>query len=245
MLLHAVEGWGKTSTGAFAPDPLLLMAKGETGYLTLYGAGLVPSVPCLSVEKWDQLLTALDQVAAERPCQTLVLDALAGFERLCHEWVCARDFGGDWGERGFASFQKGYWRAVQDWCGMLARLDAVHRVGITVLFLAHTQVKRFSNPLGADYDRYCPNVHEKTWGPTAQWADAVCFGNFVTVTEKDGLKTKGVGGTTRACYCERRDAYDAKNRYGMPAALEIPNDPAQAWAAVVDAMKRRSPGQPA
>jgi hypothetical protein len=33
-------------------------------------------------------------------------------------------------------------------------------------------------------------------------------------------------------FTERTDAYDAKNRYGMPTKIELPDDPAQSWSAV-------------
>ncbi len=33
-------------------------------------------------------------------------------------------------------------------------------------------------------------------------------------------------------YTERRDAFDAKNRYGMPEELAIPADPTAAWTIV-------------
>jgi hypothetical protein len=99
--------------------------------------------------------------------------------------------------------------------------------------LGHVQVRPFKNPLGADYDRYVCDVHHKTWGVTHKWADAVLFGTFRTVLdEKKGTKPKGIGGADRVLFCERRDAYDAKNRYGMPEELDIPNEPAEVWGTI-------------
>jgi len=67
IVLNGVEGWGKTSTSAFAPNPAILMAAGETGYETLLGAGLVPQVDAARVESWQQLLDTLDALAENCP----------------------------------------------------------------------------------------------------------------------------------------------------------------------------------
>jgi hypothetical protein len=153
---------------------------------------------------------------------------------MCHEIVCRRDFGGEWGEKGFAAYHKGYDLAVGEWLKLLARLERLNEQhGVTIVLLGHAKVQAFRNPLGPDYDRYVSDVHAKTWGPSARWADAVLFGNFYTVVdrEKQG-KGKGVGGTDRVIYTERRDAWDAKNRYGMPEEIWLDKDRTRSWAQV-------------
>jgi len=240
IIINAVEGFGKTSAGANAPDPVILMAAGETGYLTLLGSGLVPQVPVAKIEGWAQLLATVDALAEspDTPCQTLVLDALSGFERMCHENVCKRDFKGEWGEKGFGAYQKGYDLSVTDWLELLAKLDALReRRGATILLLSHCKVKTFKNPEAADYDRWVSDIHDKTWSATAKWSDAILFGNFYVAVEGGATgerpkKGKGVGGTSRVLYCERRSAFDAKNRYGMPESIDVPADASQNWAVI-------------
>lgn len=237
IVLNGVEGFGKTTFAAHAPAPAILMARGETGYKTLLDAGRAPDVDATTIQDWDGLLALLDSLAAGEsiPYQTLALDAGGGFERLMHERVCARDFGGDWGERGFASFQKGYDLAVTDWLGMLQRLDKIHARGVCIVILSHCKVRGFKNPMGSDYERYASDLHEKTWAATHKWADAVLFGTFLTIVDKVNAKSdkgKGIGGAIRMVYTERRDAYDAKNRYGMPPEIELPADPAAMWSTI-------------
>lgn len=235
VVINGVEGWGKTSIAANAPGAALIMARGETGYQTLHNAGRVPTIPCLLADSWDGLLAVLDGLVADPgDTKTLVLDALGGFERLCHEHVCARDFAGNWGEKGFGAFAKGYDLAVTDWLGLLNRLDRINEQGVAVWLLSHVGVRPFKNPLGPDFDRYEAACHAKTWGVTHKWADAVLFANFrtVTATEKGEQRKKGIGGTDRVIFTERRDAWDAKNRFGMPEELDITGDPAEAFAAV-------------
>ena len=149
--------------GANSPDPMILMSRGETGYDTLLSAGLVPQVPAEEVTTWQDLLGWVSDLTQDpQGRKTLVLDTLGGFERLCHEHVCSRDFGGDWGERGFSSYQRGYDVSVTDWLDLLNRLDRLREQGITILWLAHAQIRTFKNPLGLDYDRYVYHSHHKT-----------------------------------------------------------------------------------
>ncbi len=234
ILFNAIEGWGKTSLAAYAPGAVIIQARGETGYQTLVDAGRVPLVPTALVDSWDALLGLLDAMIADPGTAKLIaLDALGGFERLCHEHVCARDFRGDWGERGFGSFQKGYDLAVTDWLGLLNRLDRLNEKGIAIVILSHVQVKQFKNPAGSDYDRYESACHAKTAAVTYKWSDACLFGQFLTITEKQGQRTKGIGGTDRVVYTERRDSWDAKNRYGMPEVVDIAADPTKAFATII------------
>ncbi len=238
IVLNAVEGWGKTSLGANAPDPVILMAKGETGYATLRHAGRVPDCDAVELETWADAIGTIDSLKAGQH-KTIVLDALGGFERLCHEHVCNTQFNGDFGEKGFGSFQKGYELSLVEWLRLLHALDQVRQVRpVNVVILSHSKIRSFKNPMGPDFDRYIADCHEKTWGVTHKWSDAVLFGTFVTVTQEDRKtkKIKGIGGTERVAFTERTDAYDAKNRFGMPQQLDIPDDPAGAWPIVYGAI---------
>ena len=242
VVLNCVEGWGKTSTGAFAPNPVILCSVGENGYQTLLGAGLVPDVDAAVIDTWNGLLGVLDQLGRECPYETVVLDALGGFEAMCHQVVGSRDFDGDMGAKGFMNYHKGYEIAVRDWTVMLAKLDRLHGQGVAILLLSHVAAKNTKNPMGPDYDSFIGSLSKQLWGSTKKWADAVLFGKFLTIV--DGLdakkkRGKGIGGTDRVLYCEHRDAYDAKNRYNMPAELAIPEDPSVVWTTIINAMQRK------
>lgn len=231
IILNAVEGFGKTTFGAYAPKPAVLMARGETGFVTLRKANRVPDGDAVELTSWNATLRMVESLAGT-DYQSVVIDALGGFERLCHEHVCARDFNNEWGEKGFQAYMRGYDVAVSDWLQLLVRLERLHGEGKNIIFLSHVKAKTFKNPLGPDFDRYTADCHEKTWSPTHKWADVVLFGTFATVTQERKGRTKGIGGTERVIFTERTDGYDAKNRYGMPGRLDIPDDPAQTWATV-------------
>lgn len=234
IVFNAVEGWGKTTLAAYAPNALMLMARGEDGYSTLLGAKRVPAIPAASVETWDELLATLDSLIADpQGAKLLALDALGGFERMCHEHCCRVDFKDEWGETGFMSFHKGYAQSVTYWLGLLQRLDRLRELhGISILALSHSTVQKFKNPDGSDFDRYECDLHARTLAPTKRWADAILFGDFLTVLDKGRTgkgPAKGIGGTQRVVYTEHSDARDCKNRYGMPSVFPVPNDPKQSW----------------
>lgn len=234
IVLNAVEGWGKTSCGAYAPKPAILCARDETGYETLLGAGLVPNVPAVTLDTWDGYMALLDSMVAQDtiPYKTLVIDAMIGFERLNHEMVCKRDFGNEWGAKGFASYAKGYDMSVNSWLAMLDKLDRIRAKGVAILMLGHSLVKNHKNPMGEDFDRYISDLHHKAWGCTKKWSDAALFGMFETIVDdKDGVN-KGIGGANRVLYTEYRDAYDAKNRYRMDNPICIPDDPSKIWPTI-------------
>lgn len=230
IVLYATEGWGKTTFGAYALKPAFLMAKGENGYETLLGMGTVPECPAATIDSWSTLLATLDSFieAGSLPdgCKTLVLDALNGYEKLCHEHVCNVEFGGDWGDKGFMSFHKGYGIAVTHWLQFLNRLDKINQLGVMIICLDHAQVKTHQNPMGPDFDQYLAACHPKTMAATAKWCDAILFGKYNTIvdTERGKKKGKGVGGNERVIYTSQCDAFQAKNRYNMPECIEIPDD---------------------
>lgn len=239
LIVAAVEGWGKTSMAAYMPDPAILMAREETGYLTLLAHRRVPSVPYARVDDWESLLETVQDWAhgdAKPPFTTLVLDALGGIERLCHEYVCRTQFNNDWGEKGFLSFNKGYEVSVNELLKLVAALERLTDRGCNVVLLSHIDIKPFKNPIGEDFDRFVPDLHQKSIKPFLRKVDAVLFGQFVTVIDKDGkgkgARKRGIGGTDRVLHCSHRDAWDAKNRLGLPDTIDIPNDPSQIWATI-------------
>lgn len=236
IILNAVEGFGKTTAGAYAPDPVILMASQETGYTTLYGAGRVPRCPTVTCDTWHEVLDFLQSLCGDpQNRQTLVLDALGGFERLCHEQVQYEFFDDNFDK--FMAFHKGYERSVGEWMKLLSMLDRLQRLhGFIVLVLSHTQIRPFKNPDDEDYDRYVADCYKQTWSVTHKWADAVLFGNFFTTVEKKNNKAKGVGGTQRVIYTERRAAFDAKNRYGMQPSFNMPDDPKETWSTIWNAI---------
>jgi hypothetical protein len=233
-ILHGVEKCGKTSFAAYFPNPVFIETRGETGLETLIDAGRLPETPHFpECKTWEDIASAIDVLTnEEHDRKTLVIDTLNGAERLCHEEVCRRDYSNDWGERGFTGYMRGYDVALADWRTMLSSLDRLREVRkMAIICLCHTKVKTFKNPEGADYDRYQPDMHEKTWGLSHKWADAVLFLNFETFVNEENAKKKGKATSSQArmLYTERHAAYDAGNRLGLPAELDMGNSGEEAF----------------
>jgi hypothetical protein len=245
--MHSGVGFGKTSIAAFSRAPIFVMTRGETGLTTLIDAGQLPPTPHLpEAETWADLLAAVRLLRTEKhDYKTLVLDTANGAERLMHEWVCERDFDGEWGERGFGSYMRGYEVALADWRMFLNSLDELRKEkGMTIFFLLHTRIKTFKNPSGADYDRYAPEMHEKTWGLTKGWLDCILFGNF-EVTVKQGTKVADASKKGKAAELSHRILYtnsdnptfDAKNRMGLPDEIEMGDSARVGWSNLATAIK--------
>jgi hypothetical protein len=232
---------------AQTPKPIFIQTRGETGLETLIDAGRLPQTPHFpEVQTWQELLGCVETLTEEdHDFRTLALDTINGAERLCHERVCERDFGGEWGDKGFAAYAKGSDVSLSEWRELLGALDKLRaKRKMTIVCLAHTKVAPFRNPEGADYDRYQADMNQKTWALTAKWADCVLFGNFdvtvgaVKTNQKTGeQKGKGTGGNARLMFTERHAAYDAKNRIGLVPEIEMGDSAAQAWSNFIAAVK--------
>lgn len=236
VLFNAVEGWGKTTLAAHAPDPLILMSDSETGYDTLLGHGLVPQVRAAVVDTFTDQLGWVRSLAEDtQGVRTLVLDAVGGFEHLCRKHVCERDFKGDWGEGGFAAYGRGYALVEREWQVFIQALERLRDTqGVQILMLGHVRIEQFKNPTGTDYSRYASDLHQKVWSATSKFCDAVLFGQFyqsVNVGRAEQNKSaaekrgKVAGEAQRVVVTERRDGFDAKNRFGMPGEVWITAGP--------------------
>jgi hypothetical protein len=100
---------------------------------------------------------------------------------------------------------------------------------MNVICIAHAAIRTFTDPeQNAAYDRYqlkLAGQGAKT-DASALWreaVDCVLFANFevTTSTTKGERKAKAFGDGSRKIYTERRPAFDAKNRFGLPFELPL------------------------
>lgn len=247
IVLYAVEGFGKTTIGAYAESPIIVKGPRENGYDVLLKYDRVPNVPSRDVTTWPELRAVTQRLAkGDHDRRWMVIDSASVMEAMCRQWVCETFFKNEWGEHGFASYGKGEDRAAVEWMTWLADLEHVTDRGVNVMLLCHTAVKTVKNPEGADYDAYQPDLRDKVKAATNRWANAILFGRYVTAVDMDSRsankniaeqKGKGVGGTVRIIRCENRDSATAKNQMGFPETIDIPNDPSAAFAAIAQYLK--------
>lgn len=206
VTVYGPSGIGKTTLGSHMPSPVLIDTENGSNHL---------DVARIVVTDWESITTAVAQLANEdHDFRTVVFDTADWLEKRLAEHLCRKfnkdsieDFG----------FGKGYVLLAEEFARFLSSLDALLAVGLHVVFLAHSTVRKFDAPDQAgSYDRYELKLTKQCAPLLKEWSDALLFANFVTkVAEKDSGKLRGVGGKERAIFTTHCAAYDAKNRHGL------------------------------
>lgn len=214
ILIMGVEGVGKTTAGANLPNPIFLCS--EDG---LVGADFAET-PNYTANGWKETLEFVDWLTTQN-YQSLVIDTLDWLEPVAIAHMCERD-----NQTSIMSYGhgNGYNVLMEEFRLLLTKLTRLNREkGMGVLFLAHAQIKTFSNPTGDDYDRYEMKVSKKVAGLVKEWCNDVLFANFEVITDKksSGSKAKGFGGQKRIVHSQRSAAWDAKTRSGLPDVMPL------------------------
>lgn len=212
VVLYGGEGIGKTTLASQFPDPLILDTEDGTNQL---------DVARVEVREWQTMRTAIASLKVDRQgFSTLVIDSIDWAERLLVEWVC-KENGKDSVEA--FGFGKGWVMVAEQMGKFLDSLDGLVAGGMNVVMVGHSTVKRVSPPeMTEGYDRHELKLSKQVSPLIKEWADAVIFLNYRTrvVSGTDG-RAKAVGGKERFMFAERCAAFDAKNRYGLPAEMPM------------------------
>jgi hypothetical protein len=94
---------------------------------------------------------------------------------------------------------------------------------MNVILIAHSIIKNFKNPQGDDFQRYTLKLHDNRRRAHPRMVKGVYFANYeeFAVEEKGAQLAKGVSTGARLLYTQRRAAFDAKDRYGVPFSFPI------------------------
>lgn len=228
LVVYGPPGIGKTSFAAAFPKPLFIIDPQEDGIYDLVQRGQCEApVDIVMASDWEKTLALVNEASSTDGIETIVLDSATGFEKLCFLYHCREYFDDDWTSKGFYSYQQGPKNAAKkDWPILLDELNLCRMSDHpkTVILLAHSQIKTFSNPEGADYDRYSPYMDKETWAQTHRWAGMVLFYNYYIDLDKKASATKSKakpkGEHLRYLYTEWAPTYDAKNRHGLQSVIE-------------------------
>lgn len=217
LVVYGPHGVGKTTFAANAPAPILLPFEDGVGTLD------IPRFPLL--KSWGELMEAFGSLCNEpHEFKTIVVDTLDWLEPLIWAETCARN---KWRDIEVPGFGKGYIEAAATWREFFNGLVYIRQQrGMSVILLAHTEVKTFNDPTSDPYDRYQIKLQKRAAELTQEWADAVLFANYRTGTQKTDTGfnrkvTRGVGSGERVLYTEERPAFYAKNRYALPADMDF------------------------
>ena len=124
-------------------------------------------------------------------------------------------------------YGRGYKAAADYWRQLLDGLDHLrNEKNMQVILLAHTQVKRFDDPLADPYDRYQLDLHHGSASLVSEWCDILMFANqqYSTVKSDVGFNqkvTRAVGNGNRVLYTQERPGWQAKSRWSLPDSLPL------------------------
>jgi hypothetical protein len=216
ILLHGVAGVGKTSLAAAFPNPVFALVEDGAGMLDITGA------PIKTFADMMDMIGSLYDEAHE--FQTFVVDSLDWFEPLVWAEACRLN---KWGSIEEVSYGKGYLAATDLWRQFVDGVNALRsEKGMTIINIAHTQVKRFDAPDTEPYDRYEIKLHKAASALLMEHSDAILFANYRVSTVKAEVgfgqkKTRAVGSGERILHTVERPSHAAKNRYSMKDILPL------------------------
>lgn len=229
LLVHGVQGVGKTTFAAQAPAPVFIQCEDGLAGVDVEAFPLARS--------FNDVMEAFGALYSEdHNFQSVIIDSIDWLEPLIYAQVCADN---GWTNIEQPGYGKGYIAAMNYWRQYIDGVNALRDdKGMWVIQLAHTDVKKFEDPSADAYDRYIIKLYNKAAALMLEHSDAVLFLNYlisIKTTEQGfgNKKTRAVGGGQRIAYCAERPAHIAKNRYGLPDSIMVPG---QDWAPLWDAL---------
>lgn len=221
MIIYGPEGVGKSTFGSKAPKPICLDLENGTKRIQ----GLLRYSRAKTFGDALQFINDLhDNTDPKKDFSHLIIDTVSELERMIWTQLCL-DEGVSNIEQVGGGFNKGYVIALKYWENLkraLIKLQDKKNMGI--ILIGHSETKSFADPITmGSYDRHSLKLDKKAAGLLREWVDFVGFANFVTHTKgkENALKQKAFGDGTVKLYTQRRPAYDAKNRLGLPLMIDF------------------------
>lgn len=215
VVIYGPEGIGKSTLASRFPDAVFIDTEGSTKELDVARYPVPMS--------WNDIITDVEDTAAEAPCKTLIIDTADWAEQFCIKAVCQKNGVGGVEDFGYG---KGYVYVSETFAELLRACDKCIEAGINVVFTAHAMMRKFEQPdeMGA-YDRWEMKLSKKVAPLLKEWADMVLFCNYKTdvITDQNTKSKKATGGR-RVVYTSHHPCWDAKNRYGLPDQMEMSFD---------------------
>jgi hypothetical protein len=226
IVVYGTHGIGKSCFAASAPNPIFIQT--EDGL-----AGISTNAFPLASTTAD-IMDAINSLATEKhDFQTVVLDSADWAENIMAKEI----------ETKFDSKDLAYGRSAvllaDAWRNVLQGLNYLRdEKGMTVILLAHSEIKRFDSPVTDSFDRYIPKGQAKSIALIQEWADVIGFANFKTIVKSTDVgfgntKTRGLSNGERFLFLQETPAFVAKNRYNLPTELPF------SWESLSTAMAQQ------
>jgi len=223
VMVYGVEGIGKSTFGAGAPNPVYILTEDGLGSLNVDHFPLATS--------FQDVMDAISTLYKDNHAfETVVIDSLDWLEAIIQREIEQKYDAKD------LAYGKGALIAAERWREILDGLNALRNdKGMIVILIAHTTIKRFDSPEVEPYDRYQPKLQERSNAVVREWCDALLFANYKTIVKKDDVgfnqtNNRGISTGERLLFTSERPAYMAKNRYNMPESIPL------SWDAFAEAI---------
>ena len=217
IVLYGTHGIGKSTFAAQAPNPVFIQTEEGLDAINVTAFPLCQS--------YEDIMDAIGSLAQEdHDFGTVVIDSADWAEQLVHKRV-AKD--NNVATIDAIGYGRGYKAATDYWKQILEGLDHLRSdKNMQVILLAHTQVKRFDDPLADPYDRYQLDLHHGSASLISEWCDILMFANqqYSTVKSDVGFNqkvTRAVGSGNRVLYTHERPGWQAKSRWPLPDQLPL------------------------
>lgn len=232
-VIYGADGVGKSTLCAGAPGAVFIAT--EDGLDNIDARAIEPP------EDWPGIIAAVDALANEPSCGTIVIDSLDWAEQMLWAWLVANrpdEKGRKVKDIEGYGYGKGYIAAATEWRVLMASLQRAGKAGRHVLLTAHAHRKSVKNPTGEDYEQMQVKLQDRAASAFREWSHIVAFAelDIATVTDKDdGDRTKGIFTGKRILRTQPSAGYQGKTRLTMPD--KIPLD----WHAFESAVKAGRP----
>lgn len=217
IVVYGTHGIGKSTFAAQAPNPVFIQTEEGLDAINVTAFPLCQS--------FEEIMEAIGSLAEEdHDFGTVVIDSADWAEQLVHKRV-AKD--NNVNTIDAIGYGRGYKAAADYWKQILEGLDHLRSAkNMQVILLAHTQVKRFDDPLADPYDRYQLDLHHGSASLIAEWCDILMFANqqYSTIKSDVGFNqkvTRAVGNGNRVLYTQERPGWQAKSRWPLPDQLPL------------------------
>lgn len=223
IMIYGQEGAGKSTFGAYSDSPVFISTEGGTDQITNQKGEPIDEMQ--NVKTWDGLMDAVKALRTEQHLfKTLVLDSADWIEKLAHKDILSEENDKDI-IRANGGYGAGLSQSENMHRELIEELEKLrNEKNMNVIVTAHTHVKTFKDPTAPkDYDVFEIKCHEKVSSIWREWVDILMFVRFDSHLKDDGKKTtkivKALGDGGRTAYFVKEPAFQAKNRYGIPAKL--------------------------
>jgi len=126
------------------------------------------------------------------------------------------------------SYGKGAMIIAEEFRSVLQGFDVLRkRRNMNVVLIAHSEIRRFENPLTEPYDQYRPKLPTRCNALLQEWLDVLAFAAFRVIVKKtdvgfDNKVARGITTGERLLHLVESPAYLAKNRYpGGPETIDM------------------------